>query len=124
MHVVDEDGTVCSLDRRTLEVVCKERRGGRVRAAGALPWLGESRLLLASEDGPIHCVGFDDQLVTHYASPHQALRVVAGSHDLVAAVSGDRQRLVLWDSWDGRKPTAELHLGGIARHRVADVAFA
>jgi hypothetical protein len=124
MHVVYEDGTLCALDRSTLETACKERRAGRVRAAGALPWLGEVRLLLAGEDGPVYCVGFDDQLVTHYASPHQALRAVAGSPELVAAVSADRQRLVLWNSWDGRKPAAELHLGGLAKHRVADVAFA
>jgi hypothetical protein len=124
LHVVHEDGTLCSLDRSTLEVVGNERRAGRVRAAGALPWLSDVRLLLASDDGPIHCVGFDDQLVTYYASPHQALRVVAGAQDLVAAVSADRQRLVLWNSWDGRKPAAEVHLGGIARHRIADVTFA
>lgn len=124
LHIVHEDGTLCGLDRATLETTCKERRAGRVRAAGALPWLGEVRLLLAGEDGPVYCVGFDDQLVTHYASSHQSLRVVAGSADLVAAVSADRQRLVLWNSWDGRKPAAELHLGGVARHRVADIAFA
>jgi hypothetical protein len=124
LHVVHEDGTLCSLDRSTLEVVCNERRAGRVRAAGALPWLGEVRLLLASDDGPVHCVGFDDQLVTYYASPHQGLRVVAGAQDVVAAISADRQRLVLWNSWDGRKPAAEVHLGGVARHRIADVTFA
>jgi hypothetical protein len=124
LHVVHEDGMLCALDRSTLETACKERRSGRVRAAGALPWLGEVRLLLAGEDGPVHCLGFDDQLVTHYASPHQALRVVAGSSDLVAAVSADRQRLVLWNSWDGRKPAGELHIGGLAKHRIGDVAFA
>ena len=123
LHVVHEDGAVCSLDRQTLQVTGNQRRSGRVRAAGTLPWLGEVRLLLAGEDGPVYCVGFDDQLVTHYASAHQSLRAVTGSPDLIAAVSADRQRLVLWNPWDGRKPTAELHLGGIARHRVADVAF-
>src|SRR5213075_373287 len=50
LHAVYEDGTLCTLDRSTLEVVCRERRGGRVRAAGALPWLGEVRLLLAGDD--------------------------------------------------------------------------
>jgi hypothetical protein len=80
--------------------------------------------LLAGEDGSIDCVGGDDPLVTQYVSPHRAPRVVAGSSDLVAAVSADRQRLVLWNSWDGRKPLAELYLAGLARHRVADVAFA
>jgi len=58
LHVVHEDGTVCVRDRSTLEVTCRERRTGRVRAAAALPWLGELRLLLAGDDGPVQCIGF------------------------------------------------------------------
>jgi hypothetical protein len=49
---------------------------------------------------------------------------VTGSAEVVAAVSADRQRVILWNSWDGRKPAAEVFLAGLARHRVADVAFA
>ena len=124
LHAVFEDGTVCTLDRTTLEVTCRERRSGRVRAAGGLPWLGELRLLLAGDDGPVHCVGADDSLVTHYASAHHGLRAVAGSAELVAAVSADRQRVILWNSWDGRKPASEIFLAGLARHRVGDIAFA
>jgi hypothetical protein len=123
IHVLHEDGTLCTLERISLDWACKERRGGRVKAAGALPWLGEVRLLLAGEDGQILCVGPDDSLVTHYASAHHGLRVVAGSADRVAAVSADRQRLIIWNSWDGRKPAAELFVAGVARHRVADIAF-
>jgi hypothetical protein len=51
------------------------------------------------------------------------LRVVAASRELVAAVSSDRQRVVLWRSWDGHAPLAELHITGMARHRVADIEF-
>jgi hypothetical protein len=123
LHVVHEDGTVCVRDRRTLEVTCRERRTGRVRAASALPWLGEARLLLAGDDGPVQCVGFDDQLVTQYATVHRGLRLLAGSAAQVAAVSPDRQRLILWNSWDGRKPAAEIPVAAAARHRIADVAF-
>lgn len=121
--VVHEDGTVCALDSHTREVACKERRGSRVKAAGALPWLGSTRLLLAPEDGPVQCVGLDDPLVTQYGSGHGGLRVVAGSADRVAAVSADRQRLILWNSWDGRQPAAEIYLTGLTRHRIADVDF-
>jgi hypothetical protein len=42
---------------------------------------------------------------------------------MVAAVSPDRQRLVLWNSWEGRQPAAELFLAALARHRIADIAF-
>ena len=123
LYVVQEDGTVCVRDRSTLEVECRERRTGRVRAAAALPWLGDVRLLLAGDDGPVQCVGFDDQLVTQYATVHRGLRLLAGSAALVAAVSPDRQRLILWNSWDGRRPAAEVAVAAVAKHRIADVAF-
>lgn len=122
--VVHEDGTVCATDCKTLDDFSSERRSGRVRAAAALPWLSGVRLLLASEEGPIYCVGLDDDLVTQYVSPHRDLRVVTASTKRVVGVSADRQRLIVWNAWDGRKPVAEVYLAGIARHRVADVEFA
>src|SRR5439155_20771299 len=84
-----------------------ERRCGAITAAGVLPWMGTSRLLLASEDGPICCVGGDDPLVTQYTSPHRGFRGVAASGATVAAISPDRQRLILWNSWDGRQVGAD-----------------
>jgi hypothetical protein len=122
--VIRADGTIEQLDRRTLQLLGRQQRCGGVTAAGTLPWLGNSRLLLASDDGPVCCVGADDALVTHYASAHRGLRAIAGAADLVAGVSADRQRLVLWKSWDGRQPAAEVHLASLARHRVADISFA
>ena len=123
MIVVHEDGTLCALDKSSRKMSLIGRRGQRVRAAGALPWLGTSRLLLAGEAGPIDCIGFDDQLVTQYQSAHAGIRVLAGSPDLIAAVSADRQRLILWQSWDARQPLTELYLTGLTRHRIADVDF-
>jgi hypothetical protein len=111
-------------DRETLEATCRERRTGRVRAAAALPWLGEVRVLLAGDDGPVQCLGFDDQLVTQYSTVHRGLRLLVGSETQVAAVSPDRQKLIVWNSWDGRKPAAEVAVAAVARHRIADVAFA
>jgi hypothetical protein len=121
--VIHEDGQLCRRDAQTLAMECETRRTGRLTAAAALPWLGTHRVLLATEDGPIHCVGFDDELTTQYVSPHRGLRVAAAAPDLVAAISADRQRIVLWPSWDGRKPAGEIHLGGLAKHRVADIDF-
>lgn len=121
--IVHEDGTIGALQPASRSATFLARRGARVRAAGALPWLGRQRLLLAGEDGAIQCLGVDDPLVTEYQSPHRGPRVLAGSSDLVAAVSADRQRLILWQTWDGRQPLTEVYLTGMTRHRVADIEF-
>jgi hypothetical protein len=123
MIVVHEDGTICTVDRRTKEVKCVTRGSARIKSAGSLPWLGSVRVLLAEEVGPVDCVGIDDPLVTQYQSPHRGLRTVAGSRELVAGISSDRQRVIVWNSWDGRQPVTEIYLTGMTRHRVADVDF-
>jgi hypothetical protein len=123
VYAIREDGGVFTHDPATLAVESEERRGGRINSAGPLPWLGHLRLLLVSDDGPIHCLGTEDQLVTQYLSPHRGLRMVTATADVVAAISADRQRLVVWNSWDGRKPVADVSVAAIAKHRVADVQF-
>ena len=123
MIIVHEDGTLCAIDRNTRQVDCISRRGTRIRSAGTLPWLGATRLLLAGDQGSVQCVGLEDGLVTEYTSPHRGMRAVVGSTDAVAGVSGDRQRIILWQSWDGRQPLSEVYLTGLTRHRVADVGF-
>jgi hypothetical protein len=122
--IVQEDGAVHLRDRATLAPLSQQRRSGRVTATALLPWLGSNRLLLATDEGPIYCVGLDDELVTTYLSSHRGLRVVSATADLVAAVSSDRQRIVLWNSWDGKKPLAELSVSATAKHRVGDIEFA
>jgi hypothetical protein len=122
--VVQEDGTVNLRDRATLAPLGQQRRSGRITATALLPWLGSNRLLLATDEGPIYCVGLDDELVTTYLSSHRGLRVVSAVADLVAAVSADRQRVVLWNSWDGKRPLAELSISATAKHRVGDIEFA
>jgi hypothetical protein len=85
--------------------------------------MDDIRLLLSTEEGPILSVGLDDELVTHYASAHLAPRMIAGAAHAVAAITADRQRLLLWNSWDAGQPKTELHLFPLARHRIADIAF-
>lgn len=123
LWAIHEDGMICELDYKTKQVVSSQRRFGRVRTAALLPWLGSGRILVAGDDGPVQCVGWDDPLITQYCSSYRGLRVITGSAGVVAAVSPDRQRLVLWNTWEGRQPAAELFLGATARHRVGDIAF-
>jgi hypothetical protein len=122
--IVRADGMVERLNAISLELRSSERRSGAVASAALLPWLGSHRLLLATEDGPVCCVGDDDPLVTQYASPHRGLRAIAATAGTVAGLSSDRQRLVLWHTWEAAKPFAEIHVAGLTRHRAADVCFA
>jgi hypothetical protein len=121
--VVHADGEVIHKDRLTLDTVARERHCGAVSAAALLPWVGGARVLLASEDGPICCIGLEDSVVTQYVSRHRGLKALAASAGLVAAISADRQRVVLWNAWDGRAPAAEVSVAARTRHRVADIAF-
>lgn len=124
MAVVHQDGTIAYYDRHTRELVRHERHGGHFAAAAAMPWLGSQRLLLASDHGPMVCVGCEDALVTQFVSAHAGFKVVCAAADCVVALSADRQRLIAWNSWDGKTPTGELHVVALTRHRVADIAFA
>jgi hypothetical protein len=121
--VIHEDATICRLNPATLSSECITRRSQRISAAAILPWLGTSRLLLATEDGSLECIGLDDSLVTQYQSPHRGLRAVCAAGGLVAALSGDRQRLILWNTWDGRRAIDEIFLLSHTRHRAAGINF-
>ncbi len=121
--VVSEDGTVTLLEAASLDKLGETRPAGRVCGAGLLPWFNTYRLLLATADGPVACVGLEDQLSTPFAGGPVGVRSVCGSAARVAALPPDRQRVVVWHAWDGRRPAAELHVAAVTRHRVADVAF-
>jgi hypothetical protein len=94
-----------------------------VTGGALLPWLSASRLLLNRADGPIECIGLEDQLVTQFSSGHTGMKAITGCIGKVAAMSSDRQRILLWNAWDGRKTAAEVYLTGLTHHRIADVVF-
>jgi hypothetical protein len=121
--VIHEDATICRLDPATMKNECITRRAQNISSAAMLPWLGSSRLLLTTEDGSLECIGLDDSLVTQYQSPHRGLRAVCATGGLVAALSGDRQRLIFWNTWDGRQPIDEIFLSSLTRHRAAGINF-
>jgi hypothetical protein len=121
LTLVFKSGLLQFRDRDTLSLIRQERRSGPLSAATLLPWLGSTRLLLATEAGPIFCLSWDDELITQYLSPHRELRAITAAHDVIAALSSDRQRLLLWHPWTPRAPVADLYLPTIAKHRGADV---
>lgn len=119
---IHENGSLCQTDLSTGDVVSSERRWGKIKSAGSLAWLGTTRVLLSGEDGALQCVGLNAPLVTHYSSPHRGLRVVLGGLGFVAGVSADRQRVIIWNIWEGRQPGSEIFVGALAKHRIADIA--
>ena len=120
--IVRHDGSIDLLERATRQITASIRGAGKTSAAAALPWLGSVRLLLAADDGPIDCVGLEDSHVTRYTSRQSELRVVTASTDQIAAISSDRQRLIIWHPWEAT-PAAELHITAALRHRLADIEF-
>ncbi len=121
---VSEDGTVSLHEWPTLERTSTLRPAGQICGASLLPWLDSHRLLLSTADGPIYSVGLDDQLVMQYLGLQTGACALAASAGKLAAMAADRQRVILWNTWDGRQPAGEIHLGAIARHRIADIGFA
>jgi hypothetical protein len=117
------DGTVQTRDAKTLDILSQEKRCGEICSAALLPWLGSTRLLLATEEGPVMCVGLDDDVVTQFLSPHRGLRSLAAAADLIVAISADRQRIIWWQSWNSKQIAGDVYIAGLARHRAADVAL-
>jgi len=123
MLAIHHDGTIVSIDRMTRQISGWMRRCGRFTAAAVMPWLGDMRLLLAGEDGPIDCIGLDDPLLSEYLSPYRGLKILAATASLIAAVTPDRQRVVLWQTWEPQRPLCEVHVTSRVRHRIADLDF-
>jgi hypothetical protein len=121
--VVREDGQIDIHDVSTLERIARLRRGSRISSAAAIDVLGTTRLLIVSDEGPVQCVSTDDEVASSMGSAMSGFRDVAASNGRVAAVSSDRQRVVIWNAWEPGKPLAEVHISGVVRHRVADVCF-
>lgn len=121
--IVREDGTLQVVELPSLRLQQALQRGSSVRSAGVMPWLEDIRLLLATDQGPVDCIGLDDPLVTQYLSAHRGLRMLTATREMIAAASPDRQRIVIWNTWDSQRPVGEIHVTGRTRHRIADIRF-
>lgn len=121
--MVYADGMVQRMEYGGLKIISTEPRAGRLTAAGVLPWMSVPRLLLATAEGPILCIGLDDSVATQYQSLQRGFRRVVASAGWVAGISADRQRVVLWGAASPQAPFSELPIARLAGHRVADLAF-
>jgi hypothetical protein len=95
---------------------------GTISAACLLPWLGEWRILLAEESGPVSCVGLSDTVVTQFSCPYRGLKALAAAADVVTGVTADRQRIVWWQTTTPAKLAGDTYIMPTAKHRAADVA--
>jgi hypothetical protein len=121
--VARENGSLTQLDRQSLEKGWEIQTSGRLSGAAVLPWLSSSRLLLNRAEGVIDCIGLEDQLLTQFHSGQTGMRAVTACAGKIAAMSPDRQRILFWNPWEGRRTAGEVYLTGITHHRVADLAF-
>lgn len=121
--VVREDGFIDVLDGSSLDRLDRIRRGTRPTSATTIECLGASRLLLAGDEGPVIMCGVDDEAITQLGGTISGWRDVAAHNGRIAAVTSDRQRVVIWNAWEPAKPFAEVHVSATVRHRVADVTF-
>jgi hypothetical protein len=122
--VVRDDGTVEQLDRGTLQVRHRFDRSTKLTAAAAMEVEGLQALLLAGESGPVECVSLAGQPLLELHSPHRGLRMLAVCGGQVAAVSADRQHLVIWDGWKPDAPARSVNIVARAGHRAADICCA
>jgi hypothetical protein len=123
VHVLCEAGTWTVMETGTWRVADRRPTGGRITAATGMRWLGGTRMLLARREGSIDCLGVDDTVATRYASRHVGPRAVAASATHVAALTADRQRVLVWSAIDGRDPIAEVNVAALTGHRAAGIAF-
>ncbi|MEM6315368.1 MAG: hypothetical protein AAF743_14850 [Planctomycetota bacterium] len=121
LAAVGSNGSVVLIVANTLDVLETFSVGKQVKHAAALPWLGSARLVLATDAG-VSVVGPDDGLSSDRAVAG-GCKVVAATADTIAAVTGDRQRVVLLSTWDASAEPVALFVTATTRHRVGDLAF-
>ncbi len=112
-------GDVHLYDGATLAPEGKRATGCRVRHATVLPLAGSGRLVLATDAG-VELFGPDDGLARRLPVAG-GTRAVAAEGGQIAAVAGDRQKLLIVPATLEDEPR-EVPLASLAGHRVGDVA--
>jgi len=115
--LVERDGDVYELDKFTRQIRDVQTHPSAICAAA----IAGDHLLLALENAPLRRIDLRYKTMMEYHSPHMGLRALAADDSNIAAISPDRQRLILWRVDSSSRPAAELHLGAQTHHRLAGV---
>jgi hypothetical protein len=119
--LVRPSGELSALGRNDMRMSPLSGRGDVVTVGTALPWLGESRLVLGdSFSTSLSQLGPHDDVRMSYASASGPFKSLAAAADVVAAVSADRYRLVCWRPWE-EQSFADIYAMSRTRSRLADV---
>ncbi len=121
--LVRPSGSVWACSRRDGESHEVTALGDVASVGAALPWLGESRLVLGDSFSPgLAQIGPHDDVRTSLINANGPFKALAAAKDKIVAISADRNRLICWRPWE-EKAFADLHVISRTRARVADVAL-
>ncbi|MEM1010937.1 MAG: hypothetical protein AAGI46_01810 [Planctomycetota bacterium] len=101
----------------------RTRFGTDLASAGLVPFVGDIRIAACLKDGPIAVAGVEDDVVVEYQSPYSGFAEVAASAGCVAAITADRERLVVWRLDRPEQPEHDVFLPSTTRSRGADLIF-
>lgn len=123
VYTVRGDGNVTAYDPVTLAATASYTTGDTVTAAGLVSLLDGDRLLLTTGTAAQVVVvdARTGDLVQAYRSADRGLRSLAGGPGHIAALAGDRQRVLLWKSSSPRTPPSVVNLFALTGHRAADL---
>ncbi len=94
-----------------------------VIAARAAAWLGDVRIAACLKDGRVTLSGIDDDVLIEYKSSYSGFVEVAASAGRIAALTADRDRLVVWRLDRPDAPEHDVFLTSTTRSRAADLIF-
>lgn len=118
--ILRSDGALEQRDPRTLDVLnVQPAVAGDATHGTILHCMNQPLGAVMGESGTIELRGGSTEPLRTYRSGHRNVRLLRATAAYIAALSADRTRVVLW-SIRQAQPLADLHLGAVARHRVAD----
>lgn len=119
--ILSKDGNLQHRDAGNLKPTEHRSLGTALSAGTLMPWLDSSRLLAAEDGGRLLCVGLEDSLTSQFVCGYAGYRQVVATQDRVAALTVDRNRILIWNAGEPARPALDLHIPSLCRHRAADL---
>lgn len=119
-HAILADGSIVTFGPATPTRVVRRPAPGVVTAAAGWRSPIGFRLLRSTGAAALEAIGLDDPVTLHYAAgAHAGCRMVGGAGATLAAVSADRQRVIVWNAWQTARAAGEANLTAATGHRIA-----